>query len=155
MLEYKTRATQNRQPFAQIDIQNQNLICLAIFLVISVIAYINKDFNLFTSSPESIRQILGYPPPAYLINVALAVYCFSATILTLTAIANNAKPEQKWNHLGYRVTFYLLYCFSGAIDANFLPIVLVGLFLYSLDQCHIWIHHGKTIHHDGGLLGKS
>lgn len=155
MLNQTTKTTQNRQPFAQIDIQNQNLISLAIFLVLTIIAYINKDFNLFTSASEPVRQVLGCPPPAYLINIALAVYCFSAAVLTLTAMVNNVKPEQKWNHLGYRLTFYLLYCFSGAIATNFLPIVFVGLFLYSLDQCHIWIHHNKAIPSDRGLLGKS
>ena len=111
------------------------LIC---FLVISMVAYASRDFNLFETASEPLRQILGCPPPAYLINIALAVYGFSAAVLTLTAMARQRRPEGRWNHLGYRSAFYVFFCFSGAIAGNFLAVLLVGLFLYGLDQCHIW-----------------
>ncbi|NOQ41524.1 MAG: hypothetical protein GQ563_03365, partial [Desulfuromusa sp.] len=51
--------------------------------------------------------------------------------------------------------FFIFYCFSGAIAANFLPVLLVGLSLYGLDQCHIMIHHAKENREEKGLLGKS
>ncbi len=155
MTHHNAETIQNRQTITKSNLQNHHMISLAIFLIFSIIAFIHKDFNLFAIASEPLRQILGYPPPAYLINIALAVYCFSAAILTLTAIANNTEPEQKWNHLGYRSAFYLFYCFSGAISANFLPILLVGFSLYGLDQCHIWIHNIRTVQHARGLLGKS
>ena len=113
------------------------LIC---FLMICIAAYAGREFNLFEVASEPIRQILGCPPPAYLINIALAVYCFSAAVLTLTAMAGQRRPEARWNHLGYRSAFFIFYCFSGVISAHFLPVLLVGLFLYGLDQCHIWCY---------------
>ena len=155
MSYYKADTVQNTKSNTESNVQNHSLMSLVLFLLISIMAFTFKDFNLFESASESVRQILGYPPPAYLISIALAVYCFSSAILTLTAMANDAQPTQKWNHLGYRTVFFAFYCFSGAIAANFLPVLLVGLSLYGLDQCHIWLHNAKENHEGKGLLGKS
>ncbi len=152
---YKTEAAQNTKSNTESNVQNQSLISLVIFLLISIVAFTFKSFNLFEIASEPVRQILGCPPPAYLISIALAVYCFSSAILTLAAMANDTQPTQKWNHLGYRSVFFIFYCFSGAIAANFLPVLLVGLSLYGLDQCHILIHNAKENHEGKGLLGKS
>ena len=152
---YKAETAPSTKANTEIKVQNHSLMSLVTFLTISICAFTFKDFNLFESASQSMRQILGYPPPAYLISVALAVYCFSSAILTLTAMANDAQPTQKWNHLGYRSVFFIFYCFSGAIAANFLPILLVGLSLYGLDQCHIMIHNAKENREEKGLLGKS
>jgi len=157
MSGYNNQAVTQRQKnkAQQQSMTNQSLLGLAIFLLISMVAYIFKDFNLFEVASESIRQILGYPPPAYLISVALAVYCFSSATLTLAAIANDGYPVPKWNHLGYRSIFYVFYCFSGAISDNYIPVLLVGLCLYGLDQCHILIHNAKENPEGKSLLGKS
>lgn len=155
MRYYNAETTQNTKSNTESNVQNHSLMSLVLFLLISIIAFTFKDFNLFESASESMRQILGYPPPAHLISISLAVYCFSSAILTLTAMANDAQPTQKWNHLGYRSVFFIFYCFSGAITANFLPVLLVGLSLYGLDQCHILIHNAKENHEGKGLLGKS
>ena len=151
---YKSATAQNTKIAAEDNLQNHSLLGLSIFLFLSIVAYIFKDFNLFEISSEPVRQLLGCPPPAYLINIALAVYCFSSAILTLTAMANDARPTEKWNHLGYRSAFFVFFSFSGVISANFLPVLLVGLSLYGLDQLHIWFFHVKE-NHQGGLLGKS
>jgi len=152
---YKAATIENTKSNTESKVQNHSLMSLVTFLLISICAYTFKDFNLFAVSSEPVRQLLGCPPPAYMISVALAVYCFSSAILTLTAMANDVQPTQKWNHLGYRTAFFAFYCFSGAIAANFLPVLLVGLSLYGLDQCHIWLHHAKENHEGKGLLGKS
>ena len=151
----KAATLQNSKSNTEDKVQNQSLMSLVAFLIISICAYTFRDFNLFEAASEPIRQLLGCPPPAYLISVALAVYAFSSAILTLTAMANDAQPMQKWNHLGYRIAFFAFYCFSGAIAANFLPVLLVGLSLYGLDECHIWLHNAKENHEGKGLLGKS
>ncbi len=130
------------------SMSRRNLWELLLFLLVSICAYTFRDFNLFDSSSESLRQILGYPPPAYLVSIALAIYGFSCITLTLTAMANHVKPTQKWNHLGYRSAFFLFYCFSGAISAHFLPVLLIGLSLYGLDQCHIWTYNNRSIHRE-------
>ena len=127
---------------------------MLLFLVVSICAYAIKDVNLFNLASEPLRQILGCPPPAYMISIALAVYAFSAFSLTLTAMAKDVVPEQKWNQIGYRSAFYFFYAFSGAIGTNFMAVLLVGLVLYGLDQCHIWIYNTRIIDHEKSLVEK-
>lgn len=152
---YKAETGQGIKSNTEASVKNQGLLSLATFLLICICAFIFRDFNLFAVASEPIRQLLGYPPAAYLISISLAVYCFSSAILTLTAMANDTCPTQKWSHLGYRSVFFIFYSFSGAIAANFLPVLLVGLALYGLDQCHLWIYFAKESHREKGLLEKS
>lgn len=132
----------------------RNLWSLLLFMLISIDAYGFRDFNLFESASEPVRQLLGYPPPAFLISVALAVYCLSCVIITLTSMASDVRPPSTWKHLGYRSAFYLFYSFSGAIATHFIPVLLIGLFLYALDQCHIWLYNSKAVQQQNELLGK-
>lgn len=133
---------------------HNNLCSLAVFLMFSIIAFQFKDFNLFTAVSEPVRELLGYPPAAYLVSISLAVYCFSAAILTLSSIANEQVPASSWKQLGYRSAFFLFYGFSGSIAAHFIPVVLVGLCLYGLDQCHIWVYNNKAVQEQKELLGR-
>jgi len=127
--------------------------CLTLFMLISITAYSFKDFSLFEASSESVRQLLGYPPSAYLISIALAVYCFSAAIITFTSMASDVAPTSSWKHLGYRSAFYMFYSFSGAISGHFIPVLLIGIFLYALDQCHIWLYNCKSVQEQKEPLG--
>lgn len=149
----KSEAHDGSSPSVQ-QMSSRSLWELICFLVVCIIAYTERDFNLFEIASEPIRQILGCPPPAYLINIALAVYCFSAAVLTLTAMARQHRPEGRWNHLSYRSAFFVFYCFSGAISAHFLPVVLVGLFLYGLDLCHIWCYASQHDSQEETFAGR-
>lgn len=131
-----------------------NLLEVVLFLVISILAYSIRDFNLFMMASEPLRQLLGYPPPAYLISIALAVYFCSSTCLTLTGMAREQCPQPGWNQLFYRSAFYFFYSFSGAIAGNFLAVLLVGLGLYGLDQCHLWFYNAKGDNDEKGVLEK-
>lgn len=132
----------------------RNLWSLVLFLLISIDAYSFRMFNLFEAASEPVRQILGYPPPAYLVSAALAVYALSAVILTLTAIANDIRPTSTWKHLAYRSSFYLFYSFSGSIAGHYLPVLLTCLCLYGLDQFHVWFYNGKSVREQKQLLGR-
>lgn len=128
----------------------KNLISLIAFLGISIVAFTFKDFNLFESASVGMKVWLGAPPAAYLINIALAVYCFSAGVLLLTDIAYNKKPKFQLSNLGYRSAFFVFFCFSGTISANFIPVLLVGISLYGLEQTHISLYNYKVQHN--GIL---
>ncbi|MBW6509192.1 MAG: hypothetical protein K0A94_06545 [Desulfuromonadales bacterium] len=123
-----------------------NLWELFLFLLVSICAYNVRDLNLFAMASEPLRQLLGYPPPAYMVSIALAVYFGSSIILGLKALASRSRPESTWNHLGYRSAFYFFYSFTGGIADHFLPVLLVGLLLYGLDQCHLRCYNQGTIH---------
>ena len=138
-------------PIVRQDMNQQNAIEIVLFLIISALAYTFKDFSLFAAASESMKHILGTPPPTILINISLFVYLFSAGVIRLISIATDQKPIVKWTHLGYRSIFYVFYCFSGVIAANFIPVFLIGLGLYTLDQFHItyynYTHNEKGAYH--------
>lgn len=126
-----------------------------LFLLICIGAFYCREINLFLLAPEALRHILGYPPPPAFVDVALAVYCFSAAVLILTELANGNRPEQGWKHLGYRSVFFGFYCFSGSIAAHFTAVVVVGLFLYLLDHAHIWFYCWNQAAHIDDVGGQS
>lgn len=128
-----------------------NLWELFLFLLVSICAYNVRELNLFSMASEPLRQLLGYPPPAYMVSTALAVYFGSSVILGLKALAYRSKPTGTWNHLGYRSAFYFFYSFTGSIAEHFLPILLIGLLLYGLDQCHLRLYNQGTIHGFDGV----
>lgn len=157
--EYRVEHAQERgrsqeQPERCARMSRHNLWEVVFFLVISILAYSIRDFNLFLLASEPLRQVLGYPPPAYLVSIALAVYFFSSVCLTLTAMAREQCPQQRWNQLFYRSAFYFFYSLSGAIAGSFLPVLLAGLGLYGLDQCHIWFYNAQGGNDETGVVEK-
>lgn len=127
---------------------------ILLFVLISIGTLSLKEFNLFGSVSEPVRQLLGYPPPAYLVSVALAVYCFSAMTLVLTQMANDAEPIPKWTHLGYRTVFYVFYIFSGSLANHFMAVFFVGICLYGVEQTHLLVHSNRVAHQEKELFGE-
>ena len=125
-----------------------------LFILISIGAYQLRTFDLLASVSEPVRELLGYPPPAYLVSIALAVYCFSALTIALTQIANHAEPTPHWSHLGYRSMFYLFYGVSGSLANNFMAVFFIGFFLYAIEQAHVWIYAHHLDHQEEELLGE-
>lgn len=132
-------------------LSRHNLWELFLFLLVSICAYNVRDLNLFALASEPLRQLLGAPPPAYLVSLALAVYFGSSVVLGLTALIHRTGPTRTWNHLGYRSAFYFFYSFTGSISGHFLPVLLAGLLLYGLDQCQLRLYNQGTIHGFNGM----
>ena len=141
------------KPIVKQNMNQQNAIEIALFLVISAMAYTFKDFNLFASASEGMKHVLGEPPPTILIHISLFVYLFSASVIRLISIATDQQPIIKWTHLGYRTIFYVFYCFSGVIAVNFVPVFLIGLGQYTLDQFHV-LYYNYT-HNENGVYHAS
>jgi hypothetical protein len=127
---------------------------LLLFVLISIGALSLQEFNLQESVSEPVRRLLGYPPPAYLVSIALAVYCFAALINLLTQLASDAEPLLRWSQLGYRSVFYLFYLFSGSLASHFMAVFFIGLFLYGFEQLHIWVYSSRVAHQNKELLGE-
>lgn len=132
-------------------LSRHNLWELFLFLLVSICAYNVRDLNLFSLASEPLRQLLGYPPPASMVSIALAVYFGSSVILGVKALVSRSRPVSTWNHLGYRSAFYFFYSFTGGIADHFLPVLLTGLLLYGLDQCHLRFYNQGTIHGFDGV----
>ena len=133
-------------------LSRRNLWELLLFVIASIGVFAFRQFDLFAAASEPVRQLLGSPPPALLINIALATYLFSAVTILLVRMANAARPEQKWTQLGYRVVFYLFYSFSGTLSSHFVAVLSIGLLLYALEQLHIWLYTEKLVRREQELL---
>lgn len=127
---------------------------ILLFLLISIGAYQLREFDLLTSFSEPVRDLLGYPPPAYLISVALGIYSFSVLMVVLTQLSNDDDPVFKWSHLGYRSTFYLFYALSGSLSSHFLAVFFVCAFLYGIEQVHLWVYANRIERQANELLSE-
>jgi hypothetical protein len=126
-----------------------------LFALISTAAFCVQDFNLYAVLPESALQILGCPPPANMISIALAIYGISAFIPILISLSGGSKPTHRWQHLGYRSTFYLFYLVSNSLETHFTTVFIIGLTLYGLEQLSTWTYiiDKKFLFREGSMGG--
>ena len=118
---------------------------LLLFLLASLAAFVTRDFNLYQALPESVLQVVGCPPPATMIHLALTGYSFSIVVPVLIRMATGENPVVGWRHLFYRVAFYPFYLFSMALPENFVAVVTIGILLYVVEQIGIWSYMHKHL----------
>ena len=122
---------------------------LQLFLLISCVAFLVRDFNLYATFPENVLQVLGCPPPPVLVYLALAGYIVTAMIpLTIHLLSGETSTAQ-WRHLGYRAAFYLFFLWSGTLAAHFAVVFIAGVALYLLEQLCIGLASTRTIEGNG------
>ncbi|MGK2945826.1 MAG: hypothetical protein ACSLFC_13940 [Desulfuromonadales bacterium] len=119
---------------------------LLLFLLVSVAAFMVQDFNLYQTFPEPVLQILGCPPPAILIHLALTAYSFTVVVPVLIRMATGENPMVSWHHLLCRSVFYLFYLVSTTLPENFIAVIIIGLLLYAIEQAGIWSYMYKNLH---------
>jgi hypothetical protein len=119
---------------------------LLIFLMTSVAAFLVQDFNLYQSLPEPVLEILGCPPPATLIHLALTGYSFTVVVPVLIRLANGDNPVIRGYHLPCRVAFYFFYLVSTTLPENFVAALTIGCLLYVVEQIGIWSNIYKLLH---------
>jgi hypothetical protein len=119
---------------------------LLLFLLASVAAFMVQDFNLYQAFPEPVLQILGCPPPAILIHLALTAYSFTVVVPVLIRMATGEKPMVHWHHLPCRTVFYLFYLASTTLPQNFVAVIMIGSLLYAVEQAGIWSYLYKNLH---------
>lgn len=120
---------------------------LLLFLLTGVLVFLVRDFNLYRVLPEAVLEVLGGPPPATLIHLALAGYSFTVVVPVLIRMANGEQPVVGWRHLFWRLAFYLFYLVSTTLPENFLALVVIGSLLYLVEQAGIWSYRHQ--HLDG------
>lgn len=126
-------------------LSRQGLWGLLIFLLVSALAFMVQDFNLYNALPEPILQILGCPPPAILIHLAITAYSFTVVVPVLIRMATGETPTVRWHHLVCRSVFYLFYLVSNSLSANFVAVVCIGVLLYTIEQVGIWSYKYKYL----------
>lgn len=131
----------------------RSLWSLQLFLTISIAAFFVRDFNLYTTLPENVLQILGCPPPPTLAHLALAGYVVTVLIPLIIQLLSGEQTVAQWRHLGYRSAFYCFYLFSGTLAANFFLVFATGMFLYLLEQACICVSIARAGHGGGQFAG--
>ncbi len=127
---------------------------LILFLLASTAFFCIRQADLLAPLTESARLLIGCPPPPQLTTLALAGYTLSAAVLILGRAASGGRPVLKWPHCGLRISFYLFYGTSGALEDNFMTVFVAGLALIVLEQLNIWTFSLKTLPPGRELQGK-
>lgn len=115
---------------------NRGLWAMALFIILCICAW--DGFSFLPSLPAQVRAALGKPPPVTMISAALALYTFSAIILTLARIMSGSDKYSGFSHVGFLSGFFFFYYFANALDENFWAILAAGLTILALESYHIW-----------------
>jgi hypothetical protein len=115
---------------------NRGLITITVFIAVSLIAV--QSFGSLVAIPLRIRHILGAPPSATLISVALIVYSFSAILMTLSRMTTGSGDYGGMSHVGFLTGFYVFYFFSDALPDNFWAVFAAGATVLGLEAYQIW-----------------
>ena len=125
-------------------LSRRGLWSLQLFLLVSCAFFLVRDFNLYTTFPEPVLQVLGCAPPPSLVYLALAGYLVTALIPLALGLLGGEKPALQWRHLGYRAAFYLFFLWSGTLSAHFASVFIAGVALYLLEQFAICLASSRT-----------
>lgn len=149
-------ANKSRNPSADLQaISRRGIVELILFLLVSTMFFFCRHTDLFAPMTESVRQILGCPPPSQLITMAMTGYIVSAAILIIHRTADGQPPQLKWSNLFLRTVFYFFHGFSGSLESHFMGVFVGGLILFALEHLNIWAYSVKILPERKALLGKS
>ncbi len=151
----KTGANKSRNPSAELQaLTRRGIVELIAFLLISTVFFFCRHTDLFAPMAESVRQILGCPPPPALTAMAMTGYIVSAAILIIHRTADGQSPQLKWSNLFLRSVFYIFHGFSGSLETHFMGVFVGGLILFALEHLNIWAYSLKIMPDRKALLGK-
>jgi len=108
------------------------------FVLVSVLFAGAQSIILYDLFSLETRKLLGAPPPANLVSLALAVYSFSALTILLARMAKGAGVYKGWPHLGYLAAFYLFYWAGNSLKGNFWAVFIAGLTILGLEHYRTW-----------------
>ncbi len=138
-------------PVALQTLSRKGLWGLLLFLLASVAAFLVQDFNLYRTLPEPVLEILGCPPPATLIHLALTGYSFTVVVPVLIRMATGDVPVISWHHLPCRTVFYLFYLASTKLPENISAVIVIGVLLYVVEQVGVWSYRYRTLHNPAAM----
>src|SRR6185369_15666317 len=92
----------------------------------------------FLPAPETVTAVLGKPPSAPIISIALVIYTFSAIILSLSRMAAGIEHRSSFSHVGFLTAFYLFYYFGKSLDENFWAVFGSGITILGVESYRIW-----------------
>ncbi|MGD9848154.1 MAG: menaquinol oxidoreductase [Desulfuromonas sp.] len=135
-------------------LSRQGLLAMAVFFAISLVAVYFQDSNILAYASPKTRDLLGKPPSAGLINIALAVYSFSALILALARLSEQTERYRGWPHVGYLTVFYIFYAFDQALRVNAVAVIIAGSTILGLEYYSTWSYAREAIRREKAILRK-
>lgn len=123
---------------------------MVFFLVVSFAAF--DSFSFFPDLSPEMRRLLGTPPPAKMISLALVVYAFSGIVRTLASMSRNIKPYLGLMHAAFFTAFYVFYHLSGALQDNFWAVFFAGISVMGLENYYLWTHSNAALLKERALL---
>jgi len=123
---------------------------LSAFILISIGATL--DFSFLPSFPPAIRKGMGGAPPAGFISIALAVYVFSASILSLSRMMEGSDKTGGIAHLGYLGAFFFFYHACGDLETHFWAVFAGGATVLILESYQRWYYCREEIQKEREIL---
>ena len=120
----------------------RGILALSLFILISIFAWWGFSF---LPSPESVTAVLGKPPSAYIISIALIIYTFSAIILSLARMSTGLEHRSSFCHVGYLTAFFLFYYFGKSLDENYWAVFGSGMTILGVESYRIWTYCAENI----------
>lgn len=113
----------------------RGFLALSLFLVISILAW--RGF-FFLPAPDTVTAVLGRPPSARIISIALLLYTFSAIILSLSRMTAGIEHRSSFSHVGYLTAFFLFYYFGKSLEDNYWAVFGSGITILGVESYRIW-----------------
>ncbi len=113
----------------------RGVLALSLFLVVCILAWYGFDF---LPAPDKVIAVLGKPPSAGIISIALILYTFSAIVLSLSRMTAEVEHGSSFSHVGYLAGFFLFYYFSKSLEDNFWAVFGAGITILGVESYRIW-----------------
>lgn len=116
-------------------LSSRGIMALSLFLIVSIMAWWN--FPLLPA-PDAVIAVLGKPPTARMVSIALLLYTFSATILSLTRMIAGIEHRSSFVHVGFLTGFFLFYYFGKTLEDNYWAVLGAGITILGVESYRIW-----------------
>ena len=121
-------------------------------MLVSVFAIPN--FPFLPRISDSVRTVLGEPPPVGWIHVALVIYVFSALTLTMARTVETVDKYRGFMQLFFLSSFYVFYGFADGLAENYWAVFVSGLSIMGLENYLIRNYCKEAISREMAALEK-
>lgn len=123
---------------------------VAAFLVVSIAA--SRGFDLLPDLSAGARQRLGAAPPERMIQLALVIYAFSASVLILSRMAKGDPPAKSFTHVLYLTAFFGFFHYAQVLRENFWAVLVAGGTVLGLAAFQGWNYCSAQIRQEEETL---
>jgi len=113
----------------------RGILALSLFLVVSILAWWGFSF---LPAPDTVTAVLGKPPSANIIGIALLLYTFSAILLSLSRMTAGIEHRSSFSHVGFLTAFFIFYYFGKSLEENYWAVFGSGITILGVESYRIW-----------------